>query len=65
MSDMATPPSASAPSAASDASPTASASGRLPNFVMVIPRIHTSSCHHATSRGSNPKPTASVPSLSV
>src|SRR5437016_3060579 len=43
MSFIATPPSASALSAASAAKSTVSRLGCLPNFVMWIPRIHTSS----------------------
>ena len=43
MSFMVTPPSASAPCAASDARSTMSLSGCLPNFVMWMPRIQSSS----------------------
>src|SRR3712207_1996875 len=50
MSFMETPPSASAPMAASDARSTTSLSACLPNFVIVIPRIHTFSAIVFSSR---------------
>ena len=71
MSFIVTPPSASAASAASDARSTVSLSGCLPNLVILIPRIQTSSLIAAPYRcvvstgGSNPNPMASVPLSSV
>ncbi len=65
MSFMVTPPSASAARAASAARSTVSWSGCLPNLVMLIPRIQMSSLIGQASRGSKPKPMASVPSSSV
>ena len=66
-----TPPSASAPMAASAARSTVSLSGCLPNLVMWIPRIQMSSLMSSgrpvslSPTGSNPKPMASVPASSV
>ena len=65
MSFIVTPPSASAAMAASAARSTVSLSGCLPNLVMLIPRIQMSSAMCHASRGSKPKPMASVPSSSV
>ncbi len=66
MSAIVTPASLSAPIAASAASSSVSTSGRLPNFVMVIPRIHTSPLLTGQAPiGVKPKPMASVPWVSV
>src|SRR4030095_14019772 len=56
MSFMVTPPSARAPRAASDARSIVSLSGCLPNLVIVMPRIQTSSAMSVGLLGSEPEP---------
>src|SRR5262245_8850035 len=56
MSCMVTPPSARAPRAASEARSIVSLSGCLPNLVIVIPRIQTSSAMSVRLLGAEPEP---------
>src|SRR5262245_29118450 len=55
MSFIVTPPSARAASAASAARSTVSLSGRLPNLVMLMPRIQTSSAIAVGLQGCEPE----------